>query len=57
MSSLVVNHPLKPDSRACISVKKCRSLDELPAVLAPLAFERFMRLAERVLVEQEELPK
>ena len=42
--------------RARITIQQRRSLHKLPAILAPLTLERLMRLAKRVLVEQEELP-
>ena len=45
------------DLRARITIQQRRSLYELPAVLAPLTLERLVRLAERVLVEQEEFPE
>ena len=43
--------------RARVSVEQRRRLDVLPSVPAPLALERLVRLAERVLVKQEEFPK
>ena len=42
--------------RARITIQQRRGLNELPAVLAPFALKRLVRLAKRVLVEQEELP-
>ena len=43
--------------RARVSIQKGRGLDELPAVPTALALERFVRLAESVLVEQKQFTK
>lgn len=43
--------------RARVSVQESRGLDELPPVSAPFALERLVRLTQRVLVEQEQLPE
>jgi hypothetical protein len=43
--------------RASITVKQRRRLDDLFAMLAALALEGLMRLALRVLIEQEQFPK
>lgn len=45
----------KSDLRARIAVQQRRCLDDLPPVLAPFALERLVRLAERLLVEKEQL--
>ena len=44
-------------SRARVAVKQRGCFDELPAVPAPLALERLVRLAERVLLELKQLPE
>ena len=50
------NEDIIKNLRARITIQQRRSLHKLPAILAPLTLERLMRLAKRVLVEQEELP-
>ena len=59
---LVVNNLLRLHKenvhvRARVAVEQRRCFDELPAIFAPLALERLVRLAERLLVEEEELPQ
>ena len=43
--------------RACISIQKGRRLDHLFTILASLALEGLVRLAQRSLVELEKLTK
>ena len=47
----------KRNLRASISIKQGVRLDSLTTVLTSLTLERLMRLAERILVEQEQLPE
>ena len=47
----------KYDLRARVPIQQSSSLDELSPIPATFAFERLMRLAERILVEQEQLPE
>ena len=43
--------------RASIPIKHCLALHHLFTVFTSLAFERLMRLAQRILFELEQLPK
>lgn len=45
----------RDDVRAGITVQKSRRLHRLLSILAPLAFERLVRLANRLFIEQEQL--
>ena len=52
-SDFVYTHGPANHLRARVSIQKGRGLDELPAVPTALALERFVRLAERLLVKEE----
>lgn len=47
----------RDDIRAGITVQKSRRLHRLFPILAPLAFERLVRLANCLFIEQEQLPQ
>ena len=46
---------MERDIRAGITIKKRLCFDRLPAILASLAFERFVRFTYGILIEQKEL--
>ena len=48
---------MRRDLRASVSVQQRRSFDELLPILATLALECLVRLAERVLLELKQLPE
>ena len=43
--------------RACVTIEQRRRLDELPTAFTPLALVRIVRVAQRLAIELEQLPK